>query len=216
MRGDALDRRGVLAGLGLLAAGPALAQTAPRGALHFEVWRSGRRIGAHSVSFHGDDGQVTATIEADMLVKLGPIPLFRYRHDATESWRGGRFMALQTRSVTNGKVEQVSATRVGDAVTIAVGGARPVLAPANACPLTHWNPNALTGPLFNPQTGALLRESVSRAADTLQMADGRTVSATRYQLHGEAEIADWYAPSDGWIALRGKAMDGSSIEYRRV
>jgi len=212
-----LNRRGMLTGLGLMVPASALAQSAPRSALHFEVWRNGQKIGWHKVSFHDDDGQLTASITAEFVVKLGPVPLLRYRHDATETWRGGRFAALETRSVTNGKVEQVSATRSRDGVAISTAAGRNVRAAANACPLTHWNPASLSGPLFNPQTGLLLaRESVSRANDTLQMADGKTVNATRYQLRGDADIADWYDPEEAWIALRGKAVDGSSVEYRRV
>ena len=44
-----------------------------------------------------------------MLVKVGPVPLFHYSHDATETWEGGRFLSLTSRSVTGGKAETVSA-----------------------------------------------------------------------------------------------------------
>jgi hypothetical protein len=121
-----LNRRGVLAGLGLIVPAAGLAQTPTRSAVHFEVWRNNQKIGEHSVSFRGDDAVLTAAIVAEMLVKLGPIPLFRYRHEATEVWRGGRFATLDSYSISNGKVERVSAVRTDEAVTITTGPGRSV------------------------------------------------------------------------------------------
>lgn len=211
---DTLTRRAALTGL-VLAPGLARAATAPRADLHFEVWRKGQKIGAHSVGFHGDDAAMTVAIAAEMLVKLGPIPVFRYRHQASETWREGRFATLESHTASNGKVEQVSAERSETGVEITAGG-KTVQASARACPLTHWNCAVLDGPLFNPQTGLVVREAMSRTADTVELADGRTVNATRYQLRGDAEIVDWYDPTGAWAALRGKVGDGSWIEYRRV
>ena len=212
---DTLTRRATLAGL-VLAPGLARAATAPpRADLHFEVWRKGQKIGVHSVVFRGDEAAITVAIAAEMLVKLGPIPVFRYRHQASETWRDGRFATLESHTVSNAKVEQVSATRSETGVAITAGG-KTVQASARACPLTHWNSMVLDGPLFNPQTGLVVREAMSRTADTVVLADGRTVNATRYQLRGDAEIVDWYDPVGTWAALRGKVSDGSWIEYRRI
>ena len=66
-----LNRRGVLAGLGLMAPSQARAETGPhRGSVQFEVFRNGQRIGAHSVGFHGDDSQLIATIESSYAIQL--------------------------------------------------------------------------------------------------------------------------------------------------
>ena len=71
--------------------------------------------------------------------------------------------------------------------------------------------------MFNPQTGALTHERVSRSPDeTVRLADGRSVSATRYAMTGDVELSDWYDGKDVWTALRGKLPDGSYIDYRRV
>ena len=49
------------------------------------------------------------------------------------------------------------------------------------------------------------------------LSDGRSVPAMRYSLTGDADIVDWYEQSgDAWVALRGKAPDGSFIDYRRT
>ena len=182
--------------------------------LAFDVRRNGDRIGSHAIRFHGDEQDFTAAITAQFVVKLGPVPIFHYQHQALETWRGGRFQSLQSRTVSNGRVEQVSAARSDSGVVITVGAKR-ILAPVTAHPLTHWNAAALEGPLFNPQTGVALRESVSKAeGQSLPLAGGRMVPATRYVLAGDAEIVDWYV--DGaWTALRGKAPDGSWLDYRR-
>ena len=214
------DRRAIL---GMAAAGLALglpgakALAAPPPRLMFEIWRNGRKIGSHAVSIVGGSGSQTVTITAELLVKLGPIPLFRYRHDAKEVWRDGHFMELTTLTVSNGRRQSVTARREGESIAIAMGAGAAITAPGDAHPLTHWNPAVLNGPLFNPQDGTLMHESVARAPDqTVRLADGRTVSATRYALTGKAEITDWYDLQQSWTALRGRVSDGSYVDYRRI
>ena len=188
------------------------------GRLAFEVWRKGERIGLHTVDLAATPGGGwTARIAAAFVVRLGPIPVFHYRHDATETWSApDRFAALDARTVSNGKVETVAARHVGEAVRIVRSNGADVLAPARAAPLTHWNREALSRPLFNPQTGVLARETVTRHPGTAPYADGRTITATAYVLTGDAEITDWYDAAGGWVALRGKVSDGSWLDYRRL
>lgn len=213
-----LSRRSLIAAA---VAGAGHAVAAPPGggrrALAFEVWRERQKIGSHTVTFQGGDSDFTVSTQARMVVSLGPLPVFRYQHQATETWRGGRFAALQSHTVSNGKREQVSAVAGPSGVTIRTLAGRTTLAPAGALPLTHWNPKAFDGPLFNPQTGAVVRETVSRqAGQSTQLADGRAVSATRVVLAGDAQITDWYDLQSVWTGLRGKVSDGSYVDYRRI
>jgi hypothetical protein len=214
-----LTRRMLLAvGAALGASGAARAETLlpPAGRLSFEVWRNGRRIGGHSLAFRGDESDFAVTVEASIAVGLGPVTLLRYHHQATETWQGGRFAGLQSHSVTNGRPEQVLASRTAGGVMVKTGAGVQTL-PQTALPLTHWNQHALQGPLFNPQTGALMRESAARQpGQSLRLADGRAIAATRYALTGDAQIVDWYDAAGAWAALSAKAMDGSLVEYRRV
>ena len=215
-----LTRRTALAALGActICTGASAQPGAPASRrLVFEIWRKGQHIGQHTVQFGGDGPTQLVEIEATMTVKIGPIPVFNYHHQATERWRDGHFVDFRSHTISNGKREQVSASRSGGAVRIEAGGSAPIVAPAGVLPLTHWSQAAFRGPMFNPQTGALLHEAVTREdGQTARLADGRSIPATRYSLSGEAEIVDWYDEAGAWAALHAKAPDGSLVDYRRL
>ena len=209
-----ISRRAVLAsGLAALALPARAAQ--PK-ALSFEVLRNGRKIGEHAMAFDDGDG-LSVKINIDMAVKLGPISLFRYRHEATERWRGGRFASLDTRTDSNGKILWASARRAGGAVLIepAVGAA--FEAPEAALPFTHWNRQIASAPLFNPQDGKLLKERASvGGSGAVTLADGSKRPAEGVVFRGEAYIEDWYDADSVWTALTSRLKDGSAIDYRRL
>ncbi len=152
-----------------------------------------------------------------MMFKLGPASLFHYLHHAREIWTGDRFDRIETTSVLNGRRQAVRAHRVENGVMIEPAEGASYLAAAEVLPLTHWNRQIIDGPLFNPQDGEMLRErATDRGADTVQLADGRRLPATRYSLTGETQIDDWYDRDGVWAALRGKIKDGSVLTYQRL
>lgn len=212
-----LPRRAVLAG-GLCAlAGPglALAESYPP-RLAFAALRNGRKIGEQSMTFDARDGLVVSTV-VEMEVKLGPISLYRYRHEATERWRAGAFESLATRTNDNGRLLQVSARREGGAVRIVQPSGAEVAAPGSALPFTHWNRRIAHAPLFNPQDGKLLKERGAPAGTGLvTLADGSSRMAEGVMFRGEAEIVDWYDDGGVWTALQGRLKDGSAMAYRRL
>ena len=211
-----VHRRALLALGAAVLADQAIAQT-PRRAVAFQIWRNGVQIGTHTVGFATRGGQLVADIRADMRIKLGPVPVFTYRHEATETWDGGRFTSLSSRTTTNGRVETVDARRGTAGLSIERGGGRALSASADCAPLTHWNLEVLQGALFNPQTGALVRCSVARrGAQPVRLADGRSIPATGFALTGDADIVDWYDDVGAWTALQARAQDKSLIEYRRL
>ncbi len=196
------SRRTLLAGGLLLPWLPAAGLAAPR-TLTFAVFRNGAKIGEHRMTLAGDAAAMTASSEVAMSVRLGPVPVFRYRHRAVEQWAAGRFSRLQTTTTANGKTQSVFAERTAADVRIE-GDAGRHAAPAAAAPLTHWNPAVFAGPLFNPQDGKLLKVRAAR------------VGPGHWSLRGEVEIDDFYDEAGVWRALRGKLVDGSALEYRRL
>ena len=198
----ALPRRTLL-GCGLLLPFlPGLALAAPRD-LAFAVFRNDAKIGEHHVVFAGEGEALTATTEAEMVVRLGPVPVFKYRHHAVEAVRSGAFANLETRTTANGKLEHVVAERTAGGVDVDCPAGRLTLA-ANVSPMNHWNLKAFPGPFFNPETGKLMRVSVTRAGPG------------RWAIRGEVEMDDVYDDQGAWLAARAKATDGSTVEYRRI
>lgn len=214
---SALTRRGlIVVGASALAAPGAFAAAPANGRLAFAVFRGKDKVGEHLMRFSRSGPGLTVSTEVEMRVKLGPIPVFRYAHTATERWRDDRFASLATRTETNGKVEQVKAEATGAGVAIEGPGGR-LTAPATAAPLTHWNSAALDGPLFNPQLGKIMKVRTARAGrESVQLADGRSMPATRWTIRGEAEIDNWYDTAGAWAGLRGRLEDGSTMIYRRL
>ena len=203
MRPDNLiHRRGLIAGglaMGLVP-GAALALP-PR--VTFAVFRNGTKVGEHVMTFSGDEMNRVASADVTMTVKVGPVPVYRYKHRATERYRNGRFATIETFTDANGKKQTVTAELGAGAVMIE-GPAGRIRAPADAAPLSHWNPAVFGRPLFNQQEGKLLKVRVTRAAPG------------HWQIRGETEIDDFYDEAGVWRGLRGKLEDGSTMEYRRI
>jgi len=200
-----LSRRAVLAGGLLLPLAPRLVLAAgavPKN-LAFAVFRNDSHIGEHHISFTGDGAAFTATTEAVMIVKIGPVPVFRYHHHAVETHKDGLFASLETATTTNGKAERVSAEREGGAVRVDCSTGKATFSP-DTNPLTHWSEQIFAGPVFNPQTGKLLKVRVAK------------VAPNRWAIHGEVEMEDTYDDTGAWLAAKAKADDGSTVEYRRV
>jgi hypothetical protein len=207
-------RRGLLAsGIARLAIGQAHAAVPPE--LRFNVMRNGSPIGQHNIRFSLDGETLRAAVVVEIVVRLGPIALYRYTHSVREVWRGGRFESLESETNDDGKPFRVRAVRGSEGVVIE-SSVRTVL-PPNAIPLTHWNSLCMERKLFNPQDGLPIDSTiVSRGDESVALADGRTVRATHYSLVGKVALDDWYDGDHMWTALRSTGTDGSTIEYRRA
>lgn len=214
-RSEPIPRRAVLMG-GLAALTvPAMATAQPR-TLSFEVRRNGRKIGEQSITFDDRDG-LSATTQTDLAVALGPVTLYRYRHEASELWRDGRFVNLETRTNDNGKMLRVTARRESAGVRIVQASGAVVQAPEAVLPFTHWNRLIAVSALFNPQDGKLLKERASPGrSSSVSLADGSTRRAEGVVFQGDIYIEDWYDQDGVWTALDGRLKDGSNLAYRRL
>jgi hypothetical protein len=205
-------RRTFISGAAALSVLPSAALAYPAG-LAFAAIRNGKKIGEHRLTFEGSGEDLTVRVRAEMAVKIGPVTVFRYAHDVVERWRGGRFERLESKTSSNGARESVVAQRSAGGVMIRTG-AKQALGPANTLPFTHWNPLVANAPLFNPQTGKLLKLTVREVGRSPLPGGG--AEARRVAFRGDAEIDNWYDAEGTWIALRGRLDDGSTMEYRRI
>jgi hypothetical protein len=185
--------------------------------LAFRVMRHGSDIGEHRLTFAQNGTRLVVTTDATMHIGFGPITFYRYHHHATEIWDGDRFISLDSATDKNGTPVQVKARRTNEAVTIETARTAPLILPPNTIPFTHWNLAVTRSPLFNPQEGVAIHETVHiLPASPIKLANGQDVSATRFDFTGTATISDWYDDQSVWTALRAVAPDGSILEYIRL
>jgi len=198
----AMDRRALLiGGVGLVLPGAALAGPPPK--LAFNVFRNGTKVGQHHLAFSGADGDWTVTTDVDMVVKVGPVPVYKYKHNAVEKWSAGKWQSVEATTNGNGKITKASARAMGGYTQI-VGPKGAVRGPADAAPLSHWNQASFGKPLFNQQEGKLLKVTCTR------------IKPGHWQIRGEAEIDDFYDGQGNWVGLSGKLEDGSKLDYKRI
>lgn len=213
------DRRLLITGALAAAAAPGLALAAPAGVTRFAITRNGQPFGHYMVAT-AVRGNVTAVVsDVAMSARVAGVTVFNYRHHCEEIWRNGQFMEMRSHSVRDNQSDLediVTAARVTNGIRITNKAGLSVL-PSGAHPFTHWNPETLKGPLFNPQDGALLRVTTAPVGkDAVTLANGSQVMGNHWTVRGETEIEEWYDDTGAWLGLRGKLPDRSTLEYRRV
>jgi hypothetical protein len=187
------------------------------GKLVFEMVRNGSQIGTHSLNFALAAGRLTVTININTAVNIGPITVSRYTMVGTEVWEDGRFTALNTTTNDDGDHHQVAIRRTGDEFVIQSSGLPTRTQSGNAAPLTHWSLASLMGPLLNPQDGQPMPARITPIGTRgVQLADGRTVRGTGYDIEFHTPTQDWYDTDGIWLGLQAKIRDGSLLDYRRL
>ncbi len=196
--------------LPLLAALPMLprpAAAALPAEYRFRVMREGSQIGTHRVSFAQAGNELIARTDVDIAVRLAGFTVFRLTHRFSEAWAGDRLRLATSRYDRNGRTSEMEARAEGNAVLVR-GPEGTERLPADAAPLTWWEPGRFSRPLFNNTSGKLLRLQLARAP----LPGG----GARWTVTGDEEGEGSYAADGTWLGWRTKGEDGSTVTYERA
>ncbi len=199
-----------------LAAPPAASAAEPR----YDVWDfsvdlDGQPIGRHrfTVSSSGDARQVVS--DASFQVRVLGFTVYRYRHEASERWRGNCLTSIAARTDDNGTPSEVRVEPRIAAPTLRAADATP---DRDACLMSfaYWNPAIrLQTRLLNAQTGKLEVVQVRRFSEDQLLVRGHAVAATSYRISGVAQPIDvWYDADGRWIGLDTVVAGGRRLTYR--
>jgi hypothetical protein len=188
----------------------------------FEVFLDGKPIGEHrfSVSEQGDERKVSS--QAQFAVKVLGITAYRYRHEASEQWRGDCLVTLKATTNDDGKRTDVLIEN-GDSIRPAVSSpvsstsTAPSASPSNCVmSFAYWNPAIQTQTqLLNAQTGKLESVKITPAAGGSIQVQGRTVAANRLRIVGTEQPIDvLYSTQGQWIGLDSMVAGGRTLSYR--
>jgi len=181
----------------------------------FEVQLDDKPIGKHRFRVTAEGEARTVQSDADFTVKLLGITAYRYRHHATEHWRGNCLADLQAETDDDGEKLTTRAQPHGGALSVSTGTSQETL-PGCVMSFAYWNPalRAQTR-LLNAQTGKFETVQVSAAGTGPIAVRGSNVQATRWRITGtEHPIDVWYAADGRWIGLDATVSGGRRLRYR--
>lgn len=187
------------------------AGAAPAMPIRFRILREGSAIGTHRVSFAEEPGGVqVATTEVEITVKLAGFTVFRMQHRFREAWAGERLREATSRRDRNGTITEMTVRAEDGGLVIRIPGAAPQRLPAEAAPLTWWDPQRFTrAVLFDNNNGRALRLQWARSA----LPGG----GTRWRSTGDSDSEATYAADGTWLSWTHKAAeDGSVVTYERA
>lgn len=180
------------------------AQEAAERQWNFSVFLDGAPIGEHRFRLTAlEPGSRSLESTALFTVRVLGVPLYRYRHEARELWRGDCLARIASDTDDDGTRNAVRQDFAHD-----TGCLRS---------FAYWNPAILVSqPLLDPQTGKTETVQVSREEDGVVTVRGQPRPATRWRLVGPKYPIDvWYATGSGeWVGLDSTVRGGRKLSYR--
>ncbi len=187
------------------------------GAIGCRVMRKGEDIGLAEYKFARQGDLLQVHIAIDLLVKIGPIAVFRYTHRNLETWQGETLVGFDSKTDDDGTPKFMSAKRGPSGLMVTGSKTEPYTAPANALGTTYWNVNCVSTPLIDTEDGHLMKVHTTPNGETeVPLASGAQVKAKQFDIRGEVNIDLWYEASDVFASMRYYAKDGSVVTYARL
>ena len=187
---------------------PTMAASASNFDAEFLIKRKGKVIGFHRVDVTETEFGYDVKTAIRMKVKVGPIPVFKYRHDAQETWADGELVSFSAITDRNGRDFYAKAQRDVDGLTIS-GTKFEGEAPDGVFPSSYWNRGLVdAGHMFNTLHGEIMEIEVASLGEKEASYGGL---AEKFRIKNETDLYLWY---DGfrWVGAEF-TIDGEALVY---
>ena len=201
--------------------------------LAFTVYRNGKEIGHHTVTFQQEGSKRQVQVSVELTVKALGVTAYRYAHNSQETWNAGIFQTLEARTDDNGMKYEVRVHRNGKGLVVDRQVTPPLvpaasndqglqqaessrdLQPAGMLPTSNWNFGQVgQSVLLNTQYGTPSHTKITpMGREPIKTASGATIEATRYRYTGDLRMDQWFDDRGRWVRATFPAFDGSTIDY---
>ena len=189
------------------------ANAAPTDDAMFTVTKGGEPIGSHSFKFSNAGGvlKVDAVTHTDVKVLF---MRFKYDHERTEIWKGGRLQSLTSKTNDDGKAHKANMKANGTKLNIKADGKDFTLA-GDSMVVTLWNKDILDKSLlYSALDGQAYKVKIEPKGSEEITIGGRKIKASVYQMNGDLVRKLWYGP-DGTFLKTAFKRKGYDIEWVR-
>jgi hypothetical protein len=190
------------------------------GSIQFDVYRQGdTEFGTHQVTFERQNDALIARTSIRLRAGVGPITVFRYEHDATESWRDGQLLTLNSQTLKDGNTYQVDAEYENGALQ--VNGMQPdespvqLQLPPEILSSSHWHgyPTGMES-MLNTEHGTVMETVLENLGQTEIEGDGGMITVQHYRLASEISVDLYYDLNGRWAGCTFEAR-GQRVHYVR-
>jgi hypothetical protein len=192
---------------------------------HFTVLLDGRAIGSHRFLLATMDGR-TAYLKSEArfdVTWLG-VPVYRYRHSASEHWQGRCLESIEAATDDDGRTNALRGRQdAGErfALELRAGSDDAASEPKHSslprCPMTfaYWHPDlADQRELLDPSTGRLESVIVTPLPEGEIEVEGHRVPVRGMRIAGLAHPIDVWYLGTRWVGLDTTVAGGRHLSYR--
>lgn len=181
---------------------------------NFDVFMDDKPIGYHRFTLKQQGALAQLKSETKLDVKFLFATVYRYAHDATESWDGDCLANLTARTDDNGKHSIINLEKEQKGMLVTTPNGRTLL-PDCVMSFAYWNPKMLNqSRLLNPQTGKLEAVKIALIGDEIMRLRGADMTTKRYRITGLKNPIDlWYSLAGEWLALESLVSKDTRLRY---
>ncbi|MDF1750579.1 MAG: DUF6134 family protein [Alphaproteobacteria bacterium] len=185
--------------------------------LDFNVFRNGSAIGHHKIDIQHNGNRTTANINILLEVGIGPVVLYRYRHQNTEIWEDGAFKSFSSTTDDDGTPYKITAIRESGSIRVSRDhDSDYVIDDLDILPTTYWHEQTVRcNRLLDTQKGRVMNVTIaSQGWQKVPTASG-SVDAQCFNIEGDIDFKVWYDRNDRWTKL-SFPFKGDDFDYRLV
>ena len=184
------------------------------GCIAFSVFRKGKKIGSHKVSFKGEPENFTVKAECHLAVNLLFFTAYKFQYSSVSQWSEGVLNSLDVSTTINGIKSRVKARREDNELSIiGKNGKSRVKLPI--FPTDHWHFGVVEKNIvINTLTGDLNNVVVLRKNQKILTCGNRSFLAQRYSYTGDLKTDVWYDEEKRWVGMQFEGSDGSFVDYK--
>lgn len=183
--------------------------------MNFAVTRNGDQIGRTTVRLRRAGDQTITEVATQVQVKIAFVTVYRFEQRQTEHWAAGKLVSMASVTDDNGTVHKVSATRIGERLSVDADGRVSEVDPA-MIPANLWNPSLVRHrTALDPKDGTVMPVSVVDRGKEQLVFQGRPTTAHRYSIRTTIPQEVWYDEHNRLLRVELRGSDGSTIHTTR-
>ena len=200
---------------------PGFTAPAAQDELTFMVSLDDRPIGTHRWRIVENGGRHVVESTAEFDVRILQVPVYRYRHRATETWQNGCLQRIESQTDANGARYAVDLNKTAAGYRIATSNQTVTHAADCLMSFAYWDRRFLQqSRLLNPQTGEVVAVQVEPLGESQRRIGQRLLAVEGFHILAKSQnvnIQVFYHRADGhWVALESVLENGRTLHYAAV